>query len=101
MPVQINISESTIQAAIIEGVRLAIAPMLPRVAEGLIAAMPVQEPKETAAPGAKRILQEKGYRVKSHRSLMKILTENGVTGRKRGGEWWFPVQDIKLIDSKR
>lgn len=100
MEMKLAIPDNILRQAIIDGVKEAFAPVVPTIAEKLNALLPDAEPTEIATSGVKKMLMQKGYRVKSHQALMKVLGDHGIHGTFRGNQNWFPYSEVKRIAPK-
>ncbi|MFT4061111.1 MAG: hypothetical protein QM642_02000 [Edaphocola sp.] len=87
--------------AIIEGIKQSFAPLGAVLAERLMRVVeqevPTDEPLEVSPAVARKVLAEKGYRVKSHVNLMATIKAHGVSYRKYGKEHIYNLRDLKKI----
>lgn len=89
------------QEAIIEGIKQAFAPYMPKVGEAIAAALPALEQEWVTAPVAKKMLKEKGYRATAYQTLIALAKNHNVRMEKRGRDLWFQTKGIKQIPSKK
>jgi capsular polysaccharide biosynthesis protein len=70
---------------------------------------PVQAPEPMMVPRrhdevntviARKMLAEKGWKVKAYHSFQAVLDEYGVVGKKRGREMWYKTTDINNIPDR-
>lgn len=89
------------QEAIIEGIRQAFSPYMPKIGEAIAAALPEIEQEWITAPAAKKMLKEKGYKATSYQTLIALCKNHKVPIEKRGRDLWFKTKNIKQIPSKK
>ena len=89
------------QEAIIEGIRQAFSPYMPKIGEAIAATLPEIEQEWITAPAAKKMLKEKGYKATSYQTLIALCKNHNVAVEKRGRDLWFKTKYIKQIPSKK
>lgn len=63
-------------------------------------AMQIMDTEEVNTYNAKRILQQRGYRVTSNHSFQATLKQYGIGGEERGKCKWYKLEDINKIPRK-
>ena len=89
------------QEAIIEGIRQAFSPYMPKIGEAIAASLPEVEQAWVTAPAAKKMLKDKGYKATSYQTLISLCKKYNVAVEKRGRDLWFKTSSIKQIPSKK
>lgn len=75
------------QEAIIEGIKQAFAPYMPKVGKAIAAALPALEQEWVTAPVAKKMLKEKGYRATAYQTLIALAKTTTCVWRNVAGTY--------------